>query len=401
MVLFETVKDGEKALKWHNNGCYELIEGPASVTSFFTRLEKMKAFKAEPDEYLSVHYQDGRCANISGPAVEWFNPVKHSLIEVKEQMSINAHEAVVVYQENGGEVKRRIVSGPALFMPRPNEWLHKFKWHGAEEKANGRKRPGALQFLKLRVIPDQLYFDVEDVRTTDEAMLTLKLMVFFELQDIELMLDKTHDPIADFINALTADVISFAGQGNFEVFKSMTEKLNHLSAYPQLTTRAAKIGYRVNKVVYRGYKANSRLQEMHDQAIESRTSLLLQSETERQKQELEDLKLNKTIEREKLANEQEKLRIQHQLELKNTTHKNELHIQAEIREEELKFLKQKENISLEKLKNSNEQKLNLWNAMRDFGADLTQILVSENRNPDRLIAIQGTDSTQYHIHENE
>jgi hypothetical protein len=71
----------------------------------------------------------------------------------------------------------------------------------------------------LWVIPDQMYFDVESVRTADDALLVVKLMVFFELADIEMMLDQTHDPIADFINAVTADVIAFVGAATFEDFK--------------------------------------------------------------------------------------------------------------------------------------------------------------------------------------
>ncbi len=59
-----------------------------------------------------------------------------------------------------------------------------------------------------------MYFDVENVRTADDALLIIKVMVFFELVDIEKMLDQTHDPIADFINALSADVVDFVGAMN-------------------------------------------------------------------------------------------------------------------------------------------------------------------------------------------
>ena len=401
MILHQTIQDGEKAVKWYDNGNYEIVKGPKVITSFFARLETMQAFKAEPDEYLAIHYADGRCEHRCGPDVEWLDPVKHTSIEIKKLININANEAIVIYRDVEREVTRRVVRGPALLMLEANEWIHNFQWHGSVAKADGRKKPGALKFLKLRVIPDQLYFDVEDVRTTDEAMLTLKLMVFFELDNIEVMLDKTHDPIADFINALTADIISFAGKGTFEEFKGSTEGLNDLSAYPQLTGRANKIGYKITKVVYRGYKANARLQEMHDQAIEARTSLLLQSETEEQIQQLADLKLKKEIEREKLANEQEKLRNKHKEQLKKSQHENDLAMKSEVREEELRLLKQQHELELKKLCDENQQKLQLWNSMRECGADLTKVLVAENRNPDKMIAIQGAAETQYHLHENE
>lgn len=55
-----------------------------------------------------------------------------------------------------------------------------------------------------------MYYNVNDVRTKDDALITVKLMLFFELRDIERMLDRTHDPIADFINAVTADIVAFA-----------------------------------------------------------------------------------------------------------------------------------------------------------------------------------------------
>ena len=103
------------------------------------------------------------------------------------------------------------------------------------------------------------------------------------------MLEATHDPIGDFVNAATSDVVDFTGRHDFEAFKQNTGKLNELETYRQLTGRAAQCGYRINKVVYRGYGAPDRLQAMHDQAIEARTKLQLERATEQQAQELEDL----------------------------------------------------------------------------------------------------------------
>src|SRR5436190_14695483 len=56
-------------------------------------------------------------------------------------------------------------------------------------------------------------------------------------------------------------------------------------------------GYRINKVVYRGYDAPARLQTMHDQAIEARTKLQLERATEEQAQGLEDFKLESQMAR--------------------------------------------------------------------------------------------------------
>ena len=67
------------------------------------------------------------------------------------------------------------------------------------------------------------------------------------------MLDATHDPIGDFVNAATSDVVAFTGRHDFETFKRNTGALNELATYRQLVERGLQCGYRINKVVYRGY----------------------------------------------------------------------------------------------------------------------------------------------------
>merc|ERR1712217_315643 len=100
-----------------------------------------------------------------------------------------------------------------------------------DSECTGRKKKDATKFTKLRVRPEQTYFDVEGVRTKDDALVTVKVMIFFRLKDIEVMLRETHDPIADFINSVTSDVIEFVAGKTFEDFKASTELLNNLSSY--------------------------------------------------------------------------------------------------------------------------------------------------------------------------
>jgi len=39
----------------------------------------------------------------------------------------------------------------------------------------------------LNFAPDQLYYNVDQVRTFDDALIRIKLMIFYELKDIEKM----------------------------------------------------------------------------------------------------------------------------------------------------------------------------------------------------------------------
>ena len=85
------------------------------------------------------------------------------------------------------------------------------------------------------------------------------------------MLDNTHDPIGDFINNAASDVVAFCATLTYEVFLEKTGELNKIETFSQLTTRAKTIGYNINKVVFRGFHSSDALQQMHDQAIHTRT----------------------------------------------------------------------------------------------------------------------------------
>ncbi|MEL6182043.1 MAG: hypothetical protein AAFS10_23990, partial [Myxococcota bacterium] len=318
-MFFFTIEDGQRALIVERSGRMFVVEGPKRVWRWGRKLRPMQHYVAHPGDFLIVRYRDGRQEHLEGPAHVWLDPREHMSIAREETLPISAKEAVVVYseEEEGGSISRRIAYGPALFVPRPGEWLHTFSWHGTAAGGDGyRKVPNALVFQKLWLMPDQMYHDVSDVRTADDAQITIRLMIFFELRDIEKMLETTHDPLGDFINAATADVIEFVSQHDFEAFKQHTGRLNHLETYGQLVGRAEQCGYHINKVVYRGYGAPAQLQRMHDEAIASRTRLQLERATEQQAQELEDFKLDRKLGRDARLREEQQASIAHELDMK-------------------------------------------------------------------------------------
>ena len=190
------------------------------------------------------------------------DPTLHESIYVRTALFISANEAIVVYRNKmevadatGGNkgneiqmkasskvhkfkresstsvnltVERVVVFGPIRYIEQPNEWLHEFVWHGSDPSDKTKKVAGGLRFRILRVIADQFYYNANDVRTKDDTLLKIKLMVFFELQDIEKMLDNTHDPIADFINNAASDVVAFCSTMTYEQFVEHTSAFNDL-----------------------------------------------------------------------------------------------------------------------------------------------------------------------------
>merc|ERR1719473_1829566 len=91
-----------------------------------------------------------------------------------------------------------------------------------------------------------------------------------------------------------------------------------LGVYQNLTARASRLGMEVQKVVFRGYIAPQRLQKMHDDAIERRTRLVLERESEVQEQKLQDDRLAKEEERDKVKRGMQKAQAEHTAEMQRT-----------------------------------------------------------------------------------
>jgi hypothetical protein len=410
MMITKIIAQGECAIVWNRQGAARIVHGPKRLFLVNATVQALTRYAAEPDAYLVIKYLNGKTEHLPGPVALWKNPLEHLSVDLRQATKVDANEALVVYRNADHSVTRRVVRGPSLFICTPDEWIHHFSWHGSDPKHGGRKSPSVLQFDKLRVIPDQMYFDVESVRTRDDALLAIKLMVFFELVDIEKMLDQTHDPVADFINALSADAIDFVGGLDFDSFKEQTDALNQLGTYSQLIQRAERIGYRINKVVYRGYYASDKLQSMHDNAIECRTKLRLESETERQSQELADLKLVREAERAVRRQEMNEAEVRHQNRIADLAHAAKLSHQEAEQRQALEQKREEDGWTLEATRLNNksvllhdqathEEQLRFFAGMQGLGVDLTRYLIAQYQNPDKVIRIDQNQESQLHLHE--
>jgi hypothetical protein len=398
-VWFYIVEEAQRVMVRNSNGTMEVIIGPKRVWRGWRKFQRMIHHIAHPGDFLMVRFRDGRQEHVPGPAEVWFDPRVHQEITCEEMLQVAAKEAVVVYSQKEGtsSVQRRIEYGPTLFMPRPGEWLHRFVWHASEGGSQGaRKVPKGLVFHKLWLMPDQMYHDVTDVRTADDAVLTIRLMIFFELLDIATMLETTHDPIGDFVNAATSDVVDFTGRHDFESFKRNTDKLNELETYRQLVVRASQCGYRINKVVYRGYGAPDRLQQMHDQAIEARTKLQLERATEQQAQDLESFKLESQMLRAGKRRHEQSAEVVHQLELDQK--KQEADLRA--REAQSQFRRQQQRLDsefrLDDRTRQDSRKREHLAELKRLGVELTAYLTQHRA--DRVIELRGPQASTAHLH---
>jgi len=455
---FKTIDAGEQALIRNHRGEAKAVSGPARVTLWRSKVEKLRLYYAGEGQYLEVNQRNGPRLCLTGPTQLFLNPIDHESIHIKESILVSANEALVVYSagqkiyskdgaEEENSFERKVLYGPIRYVPKPSEWIHEFCWHGEDPGDKTRKIKGALKFQLLRVIADQFYYNVPEVRTKDDTQITVKLMVFFELVDIIKMLDNSHDPIADFINAVCSDTIQYCSSLSYEEFVENTSQMNELSTFKQLTSRAVNFGYRINKVVFRGFHSSDALQSMHDRAIHERTRLRLEADTEDHRQRTLDLQLVKeqersakerelelekeehkrSMEREKHA---EKLRLdgaveehkqkqldlqllkeaerstrqrelekehdQHNRQMEREAHKDKLVEKQELSEASVAEKRRMIEIEKEKVKIEKER----MDGLKAISVDVTKVLVAECRAPDKTLRIETSEgATALHVHE--
>jgi hypothetical protein len=458
---FKTIDAGEQALVRNHLGVAKVVSGPARVTLWRSKVETLQLFYAGEGQYLEVNQRTGPRLCLSGPTQLYLNPIEHESIHIKEAILVSANEALVVYsagnqgeeriyskigEEKENSFERKVLYGPIRYIPKPSEWIHEFSWHGEDPTNKTQKVRGALKFKLLRVIADQFYYNVPEVRTKDDTQITVKLMVFFELVDVVKMLDNTHDPIADFINAVCSDTIQYCSGLSYEEFVENTSKMNELSTFKQLTSRSDNIGYRVNKVVFRGFHSSDALQNMHDKAIHERTRLRLEAETEDHRQKTLDLQLIKEEERSTKQRELEREREEHKRSMEREKHAEKLRLDAAVEDHkqkqmDLQLLKEAERSErqryLEKEQDEHRRQMEReahkdkmieerelaeatvdekkmmtelqrekvkiekerLDGLKALEVDVTQVLIAECKLPDKTLRVESNDGTTLHLHD--
>ncbi|KAJ8316481.1 hypothetical protein KUTeg_006495 [Tegillarca granosa] len=342
-MKFKTIREGQQAVVFNHLGEGRLIVGPSRVFLFRERLQKLKHYTATQHQYLIFKDKMGVVTHKRG-------------VTIKEAIRVDANHLIVVYKRlKDNDVQRRIIQGPTVFVPEAEEWMHEFKWHGSDPSNKTRMIPASSVFKHLAIIPDQFYYNVRDVRTVDDTMIT--------------------------VNAVCADIIAFAGKITFDDFLKNTHKLNDLSTYPQLLQRVDRVGYTIQKVVFRGYHATDQLQAMQNNAIESRTQLRLNAEIEEKRQQLTDFKLTKEQQRTKLKQDMERGRQEHRQKMSQLKQNHQLEIQDLEHQQKLQMQTLLAEARLEHKTAENEHDVEFLKNLKALSVDLTKYLTCQQNPP--------------------
>jgi hypothetical protein len=71
------------------------------------------------------------------PVREWLNRLEHETIKVEKLLQLKSSQMIIVYSKDNksNSVERRLIQGPCIFMPQPNEWyLHLYKKYKKNRK---------------------------------------------------------------------------------------------------------------------------------------------------------------------------------------------------------------------------------------------------------------------------
>merc|ERR1719240_1507427 len=130
LLGFKTIRAGESAAVWSSNGTCKVITGPKRVTLVRQRLERLRKYYADESSYLEIRKVTGETVILPGPASAFQDPLDDVSIAERKAIFIDASQALVVYRNDASRaeaqcsVKRRVVHGPARFVPAANEWVH-------------------------------------------------------------------------------------------------------------------------------------------------------------------------------------------------------------------------------------------------------------------------------------
>lgn len=275
MFRHHVVPTGDKVVVWDQHGEETSYEGPAAVNVhpdgdiFFCPRKVLDA-----DQKVLVIDKDGHEQVLSGPCVLHEGP--RDQIREFRLVRLATNEAACVVRQDG---TREIVLGsvqPRLFLD-PREKLQGFVLTGGGDADGLGKQPGALRFEMLRLQPTQAYFAFP-VRTADNAVLILKLMVFMEVKRPDLFVLRD-DPFAVMFNFIMAEATALVGSLSFDAFKQQpgSRLQEHFAAAasngkPVLHFLQDEYGLDVSNVVMRGWMAEDRqVQKILDQAAAAQT----------------------------------------------------------------------------------------------------------------------------------
>jgi len=400
------------------------------VHLWFSTIRFLDRHAATPTQYLSVLHRSGKRETIRGPAVLYENPVLHQKIEVKETIQLTAPtEALVVYTEVsvgmpvessatfdatpveakvglGAEekqeeaeaaegynptheksVSRRIIRGPAVFVPKVGEWTHEFVWSGNQAPSRGAIVPGALRFNVLETNTQTWSTDAK-MRTSDNIPFTVQLTFTYKLESVEHMLASSTDPVAEWCSGLEADMCVLGDHVTSATVlaKGLNAVMSTLDSFPRLCARMESNGFSLEGVILRRVLASEALERRFKEAAAeetdgarrlaiAETNLKAERIAALSKAEKEAREAEAQEKREARAAEAKETRLRLEMERAESRRQKEHEMEANQLVHELEIKRQKDEAEAASANAHIEQQVRYLKELKALDVDLTSFLM--------------------------
>ncbi len=247
--MFRTIiPQEERARVIHWNGKISIVDGPYRLPL----LAKADIFEKEviPDgEQGYLIDENGNYQEMIGPTVVYIHP--EGEYRPHRRFDLANHEAMVVIDEEG---KYNIYLGsttPSVWV-KDRQRVYQFHWTGSRGDTE-EKSPGALNIQILRLQDTQTYFSFQ-VRTNDNVVITLRLMIYYSYTSVEKLLSN-NDPLGAMYNKIMATLVDFVATLDFDEFKENTnEKIARHELFTDGRTFFQEFGIDVQQIVVRAWE---------------------------------------------------------------------------------------------------------------------------------------------------
>ena len=174
-----------------------------------------------------------------------------------KKIRISEREAIVVIQKDWTEKIIKWSDESEYILNPVEEQLKKFSWTWSWETwPTSEKVPGSIVFDKIRLDDSQTYFSFP-VRTKDNVVINLHLMLFYSISNLNNLVKNTHDPLCEFYNKIQSEVSESISKKSFNEFKDSTNE--HISNIDFLKNDSFEnIWLKIIKVALREWKPEDR-----------------------------------------------------------------------------------------------------------------------------------------------
>lgn len=271
------IPDGEIAHITHWNGTVTIKHGPGRKP-LFSRVWFFDKIIVPEGEQGYIIDELGNYSETCGPRVVHVHP--EGAYKPHQRHELAHYEAMVVINEDGIVHAHTGKTTPVVWV-KDRERVHTFHWTGSRGDTEF-KTPGALNINVLRLQDTQTYFAFP-VRTHDNIVVLLRLMIYYGYDSIEKLLEN-NDPLGAMYNKIMATLVEYVATMPFEEFKEGTnEKISRNRIFHKEKAFFSALGIEIHDVILRAWEpTDAQVQRVLEKAATIQTEKSLdQAEHER------------------------------------------------------------------------------------------------------------------------